>query len=337
MLHCGMRAIWTGSISFGLVNVPVKLYGATESHDIAFHQVHDDDGGRIRYERRCEKCGEKVEYGDIDKAYDDGEKTVVMEDEDFESLPAAAKDEIEVVQFVPAGQIDPIMLEKAYFLEPVGKSPKSYLLLRQTLEEAELTAVVRFSLREKTRLGVLRARDSVMVLQGLLWADEVRSVDFPAVKSRAKVSDAELKMSLALVEQLAGDFDPSEFSDDYQEELRQLIDAKLEQGDAVDTAATFGEAAEAEDEGAEVVDLMEALKRSLERGRGGGAAAGKSADATSTSAKQRGGKQSGGKQSGGKSAGGTATTSGAAKRRAASAASEKDSAAKKPARKKTAS
>lgn len=272
MGQCGMRAIWTGSISFGLVNVPVKLYGATESHDIAFHQVHDEDGGRIRYERHCEKCGEQVEFGHIDKAYDDGEKTVVMDDKEFETLPVAVKDEVEVVQFVPAGQIDPIMLEKAYYLEPVGKSPKSYLLLRQTLEQAELTAVVRFSLRERTRLGVLRTSGEVMVLQGLLWGDEVRAADFPAVSASAKVSDAELKMSAALVEQFAGDFDPSQFSDDYQEQLRELIDAKLEQGDAVDTAATFGDAGADEGKGAEVVDLMDALKRSLERGRGGSAA-----------------------------------------------------------------
>lgn len=169
-----MRAIWTGSITFGLVNVPVKAYGATEDHDIAFHQVHDADGGRIRYERRCEVCGKKVEYKNIDKAVEEDGDTVVLTEEDFSSLPGSENDEIEVVQFVPAEQIDPIMLENSYYLAPEGKTPKSYLLLRQTLEATELTAVVRFALRQKTRLGVLRVVGKVIVLQGLMWADELR-------------------------------------------------------------------------------------------------------------------------------------------------------------------
>lgn len=267
-----MRPIWTGAITFGLVNVPVKLYGATEDHDVKFHQVHDADGGRIRYERRCEVCGEKVEYQHIDKAYDDGDQTVVITDEDVKSLPAAEHNEIDVVQFVPNDQVDPIMFEKPYFLEPVGKSPKSYLLLRETLEKADQTAIVKFSLRQKTRLGALRTRGKVMVLQGMLWADEVREVDFPAVTSRAKISPQELKMSAALVEQFSGDFHPEEFEDDYQAELQHLIDEKLEQGDAFDTATTFGKSEEEEsDEGGDVVDLMEALKKSIDRKRGGGA------------------------------------------------------------------
>lgn len=272
-----MRAIWTGSISFGLVNVPVKLYGATESHDLEFHQVHDEDGGRIRYERRCEKCGEVVEYAHIDKAYDDGERTVVLEDEDFEALPAAVKDEIEVVRFCPSAQVDPIRLEKAYYLEPQGKSSKSYRLLRETLKTTELTAIARFSLREKTRLGVLRAHDDVIVLQGLLWGDEVRAAEFEGLGGNSGVTKQELELSSALVEQLSGDFDPEEFADDYQEQLRELVDAKLAKGDAVDTAETFGEQPEQEGEGAEVLDLMEALRRSLaasDGAKGGGAGRG---------------------------------------------------------------
>ncbi|GGC78546.1 non-homologous end joining protein Ku [Tersicoccus solisilvae] len=289
-----MRPIWTGAITFGLVNVPVKLYGATEDHDVKFHQVHDADGGRIRYERRCEVCGEKVEYQHIDKAYDDGDRTVIVTDEDFKSLPAAEHNEIDVVQFVPNDQVDPIMFEKPYFLEPVGKSPKSYLLLRETLEKADQTAIVKFSLRQKTRLGALRTRGKVMVLQGMLWADEVREVDFPAVSSRAKISPQELKMSAALVEQFSGDFHPEEFEDDYQAELQHLIDEKLEQGDAFDTATTFGKADEEEsDEGGDVVDLMEALKKSIDRKRGGGGAEKKAAASSgsrsrATSSKKKG-------------------------------------------------
>ncbi|AQQ14928.1 putative DNA repair protein YkoV [Corynebacterium glaucum] len=267
-----MRAIWTGSITFGLVNVPVKAFGATEDHDISFHQVHDKDGGRIRYERRCEVCGEKVEYKHIDKAFEEDGDTVVLTDDDFASLPEADNDEIDVVQFVPADQIDPIMLEKSYYLAPEGKTPKSYLLLRQTLEDTDLIAVVRFALRQKTRLGVLRVVGKVIVLQGMMWADEIRELDFDGefkgVKSRAKVSSKELELSQQLVESYASDFTPEEFEDDYQIELRKLIDAKFEQGDTIDTEATFGEQPDDEDDDDNVVDLMEALKASLDK-RGG--------------------------------------------------------------------
>lgn len=262
-----MRAIWTGAIAFGLVNVPVKVYAATEDHDLSLHQVHRADGGRIRYHRVCELCGQKIEYQDIAKAFDDGERTVILDKEDFEALPAERSREIEVVQFVPSAQIEPIMLERSYYLEPDSKSPKAYTLLRRTLEETDRTAVVQFALRQKTRLGALRVRDDVLVLQTLLWADEVRQADFPALSSPVQVSDAELKMSAALVEQFSGDFHPEEFTDEYQAELRTLIEAKLAKGDAVDTEATFGAAAQ-EDKGADVVDLMEALRRSLEAKRG---------------------------------------------------------------------
>lgn len=265
-----MRAVWTGAITFGLVNVPVKAYSAVTDHDVSFHQVHDADGGRIRYERRCEVCGKKVKYENIDKAYAEGEDTIVLTDEDLESLPEADNNEIEVVQFVPSGQVDPIMLERSYYLEPEGKSPKSYLLLRQTLEQTDRTAIVQFALRQKTRLGALRVRGKVLVLQGLLWADEVREVDFPGTKSRARIGKKELELSAALVEQFASDFTPQDFEDEYQVELRKLIDAKLEAGDTLDTEATFGEVdTDSEDGGdAEVVDLMEALKSSLDRKRG---------------------------------------------------------------------
>jgi DNA end-binding protein Ku len=263
-----MRAIWTGAVAFGLVNVPVKAYGAIEDHDVPLHQVHDADGGRIRYQRRCEVCAEKVEYQHIQKAYDDGERTVVLTAEDFDALPAEKSREIEVVQFVPNNQIDPIMMERSYYLEPDSKSPKAYLLLRKTLEDTELTAIVKFALRQKTRLGALRVRGKVLVLQAMLWGDEVREVDFPATKSRAKISDQELKMSAMLVEQFAGDFAPLEFEDEYQKELRLLIDEKLKKGDSLDTGATFGDTEAAQEESGEgsgdVIDLMEALKRSIE-------------------------------------------------------------------------
>ena len=261
-----MRAIWKGAITFGLVNVPVKVYSATEDHDIPLHQVHDKDGGRIRYQRRCEICGKIVDFEHIDKAYDDGEHTVVLTADDLSSLPEERSREIDVVEFVPNDQIDPIMFDRSYFLEPDSKSNKAYALLRRTLEESDRTAIVHFALRQKTRLGALRVHGDVLMLQSLLWDDEVREAKFPALDERVRISAKELEMSHALVTSFESDFAPEKFSDDYQAQLRQLIDAKLEKGDALDTDETFGEPAD-EGEG-EVLDLMEALRRSVESSRG---------------------------------------------------------------------
>lgn len=271
-------------MAFGLVNVPVKAYSATSDHDVDLHQVHDKDGGRIRYQRKCEICGKKISYKNIDKAYTDGERTVVLTDEDLDALPSERSREIEVVQFVPADQIDPLTLERSYYLEPDSKSPKAYALLRQTLQDTELMAVVKFALRQKTRLGVLRVRDKVLVLQSMMWGDELREADFPAAQKAAKISPQELKMSAALVEQFTADFDADQFKDDYQNELRTLIEAKIEQGDALDTEATFGAAPE-NDSGGDVIDLMEALKRSIDSKRGGSSGAKRSSAAAGKSTK----------------------------------------------------
>lgn len=262
-----MRSIWKGAITFGLVNVPVKVYGATEDHDVALHQVHAKDGGRIRYKRVCELDGEEVEYADIAKAFDDGDKTVVLSDADMASLPAERSREIDVVEFVPNEQIDPIMFEKAYYLEPDSRSVKAYALLRRTLEETDRTAIVQFALRQKTRLGALRVRGDVIMLQGLLWDDEVREARFPSLDEKVTITAKELEMSEALVKSFESDFEPEKFADDYQDQLKELIAAKLEKGDALDTDATFGQAAEQSEGGGEVLDLMEALRRSVETNR----------------------------------------------------------------------
>ena len=260
-----MRSIWKGSLSFGLVNVPVKLYAATEDHDVPLHQVHDKDGGRIRYQRRCEIDGEIVDFEHIAKAYVDGDETVILTPEDLASLPAERSKDIDVVEFVPSDQVDPIMFEKSYFLAPDSKSTKAYVLLRQTLQATDRTAIVQFALRQKTRLAALRVHDDVLMLQTLLWDDEVREARFPELDESPKITDAELKMSKQLVESFASDFTPEKFTDDYQAQLRTLVEAKLEQGDALDTEATFGRA-EGQG-GGEVLDLMEALRRSVENKR----------------------------------------------------------------------
>ena len=259
-----MRSIWKGAISFGLVSVPIKVYSATEDHDVSLHQVHHKDGGRIRYQRRCEVCGKVVEYGDIDKAFDEGDRTVILTEDDLDSLPVERDRAIEVVEFVPSDQLDPIMLDRSYFLEPDKSAVKAYSLLRKALEETDRTAIVQFSLRQKTRLGALRSRGKVLMLQSLLWDDEVREADFPSLKESVKVSANETKMSAQLIDSMSTDFAPDKFSDDYQDQLKQLIEAKLSEGDAVDTAATFGEEPEDGDNGGgQVIDLVEALRRSV--------------------------------------------------------------------------
>ena len=329
-----MRAIWKGAIAFGLVNVPVKVYSATEDHDIGLHQVHNADGGRIRYQRRCEVCGEIVDYSDIEKAYEEDGRTVVLTKDELKSIPAENSHEIEVVQFVPSEQLDPMMFEKSYYLEPDSKSPKAYVLLRRALEDTDRVAVVQFALREKTRLGALRIRDDVLVLQSLLWSDEVREAAFPALETSVRISAQEREMSAALVDSMAGDFDPSQFTDDYQVQLRKLIDAKIEQGESLDTEQTFG--AEASESGSgEVIDLMEALKRSLEKKRGGGAAkdaddsedaAGSEAPAKASRAKAAPARSTAAKGTGSKA---TATKTAS---KAAPKAAAKEPAAKEPAK-----
>ena len=281
MFTRGMRSIWKGALTFGLVNVPVKVYSAVEDHDVPLHQVHDEDGGRIRYQRTCEVCGKVIAYSDIDRAYVDDGQTIVLTKDDLASLPAEKSREIDVVEFVPTEQIDLLTLDKPYYLEPDSKSPKAYVLLRKTLEQTDRTAVVRFTLRQKTRLAALRVRGDVLVLQTLLWSDEVREAAFPALDEDVKISKKELEMSAALVESYSSDFDPEEFVDEYQKELRTLIDAKIEAGEGFDVSETFGDEGKAE-KGGEVIDLMEALRASVERTKaartGGGKTAAKDAD-----------------------------------------------------------
>lgn len=261
-----MRAIWSGDVSFGLVTVPVKLYSATASHDVSMHQVHDDDGGRIRYQRRCEVCDRVIDYKNIDKAYNDGDKSVIITKEELSELPADESKEIAVEQFVPKDQIDSMVLDKSYYLEPAGKNAKAYVLLRRTLDASDRSAIVTFTLRTKTRLGVLRVRDDVIVLQGLRWADELREPDFNVPQS--KVSKKEQDMAKSLVESYSEDFEPERFTDEYQEQLQTLIEEKLESGEEIDTEATFGDVDEEDDEGdGNVVNLMEALKQSVDERR----------------------------------------------------------------------
>ena len=254
-----MRAIWKGAVSFGLVSVPVKLYAATESHDISFRQVHAKDGGRIRYQRVCSVDGEEVAYADIAKGFetDDGQM-VVLDDDDFAELPASSSREISVEKFVPTDQIDPMWLEKSYYLEPDKTAAKPYALLREALKEADRVAVVTVSIRTRMTTAVLRVRDDVIVMQTMLWPDEVRKPDFGSLDATEHAAKPqELKMARLLVDTLAGDYDPDEYEDDYAKAVEALVEAKLEGGEVKAPEAPKRSTGE-------VVDLLAALQRSVD-------------------------------------------------------------------------
>jgi len=256
-----MRAIWKGAVSFGLVSIAVKLYSATEEKDIRFHQVHRTDGGRIRYKRVCSVCGEEVTYDDIAKGYDiGGGEIVVLTDEDFADLPLSTSHAIDVLEFVPAEQVDPIMYAKAYFLEPEGPATKPYVLLRDALTDSERVAIVKVALRQREQLATLRVRDGVLVLNTMLWPDEIRTPDFGFLDEDITVRPPELAMAGSLIDSMAGEFDPDEYSDNYRAALQEVIDAKVEGREIVSPE-------EPEAAPTAAVDLMAALKASVERAR----------------------------------------------------------------------
>src|ERR1700744_513914 len=267
-----MRSIWKGSVSFGLVSIGVKMYSATEEKDVSFHQVRRSDGSRIRYKRVAEADGEEVAYADIAKGYslDDGE-VVVLTDEDFAELPLPTARVVDVLQFVPLEQIDPIYFAKSYYLQPESTAVKPYVLLREALEDSGMVGVVKVALRNREQLAVLRVREDVIVLETMIWPDEVRAADFAFLDEDITVRPAEAAMAKSLVASMAGDFDASEYTDENRAELQAVIDAKVEGHEAVESAepATSG--------GAEVVDLMAALRASVDAAKnaraGGGPAA----------------------------------------------------------------
>jgi len=281
-----MRSIWKGSIAFGLVNVPVKVYSATQDHDIKFHQVHAKDNGRIRYKRVCEVCGEVVEYADLARAYesDDG-RMVVITDDDIATLPEERSREIEVLEFVPASEVDPMLFDRSYFLEPDSKSSKSYVLLAKTLADTDRMAIVHFTLRNKTRLAALRVKDfgkrEVMVIHTLLWPDEIRDPDFPVLDKKVEIKPAELKMAGQVVESMADEFNPDRYRDTYQEQLQELVDAKLEGGEAFTTEEQPTQLDETED----VSDLLAKLEASV-KARSGDSKPAKKAPAKKAAAKK---------------------------------------------------
>ncbi|KAF4405518.1 non-homologous end joining protein Ku [Streptomyces lycii] len=321
-----MRSIWKGAISFGLVSIPVRVFGATENHSVSFRQVHAADGGRIRYRKVCELEDEEVSTSEITKAFEAADGTTVpLTDEDLSSLPLPTARTIEILAFVPADTIDPLQLDRSYYLgADGGGAAKPYVLLREALTRSEKVAVVKLALRGRETLGMLRVVDDALALHTMLWPDEIRSSAGVAPETDVAVRDAELDLADTLMDTL-GDIDLDSLHDEYREAVEALVAAKLE---GVEPAEAGGPP----EAGGKVIDLMAALENSVraaQESRGGdtGARGGEEAgDETGETGEGSGGevkelrgaaaKKSGGGKAGAKGSG----TGGRAAKKAASPA-----------------
>jgi DNA end-binding protein Ku len=259
-----MRSMWKGAVSFGLVMIPVKLYAATEQKDIAFRQVHREDGGRIRFRRFCSIEDIEVPYEDIAKGYElPGGEVVVLTEDDMADLPLPTTRNIEVVQFCPAEQVDPIMFNRSYYAEPETAGARAYVLLRDAMEQSGKVAIAKVALRQRESLAVLRVREGVLVLETLLWPDEVRETEFPFLDDDIDVRPQELRMAGSLIESMTVDFDPDEYHDNYREALQEVVNAKID-GREILQPEPSGEAV------SQPSSLADALRASLAAAKGGG-------------------------------------------------------------------
>jgi DNA end-binding protein Ku len=249
------RTMWKGAISFGLVTIPVAVYPATEEKTLRFNQLHDEDGGRIRYKRMCEKDGEEVTFEHIVKGYEvEKDRYVVLTDDDFDAVPVASSRAIDIVQFVDLEDIDPIMYKKTYYLIPEETGAKAYALLREAMSQVNKVGIAKVSFRDKEHLSALRFKDDAFVLETMYWPDEIRAFDAD-VDLDVKVREQELQMARQLIENLTADWHPEEFTDEYREGLLKIVEAKIagEEIELVEPEPT-----------AKVVDLMAALKASVD-------------------------------------------------------------------------
>ncbi len=264
------RAMWKGAISFGLVTIPVAVYPATEEKGLKFNQLHDEDMGRIRYKRVCSVDGEEVDYEHIVKGYEiEKDRYVVLTDEDLDAVPVESSRAIDIQQFVDLDEIDPMLFKKSYYLVPEETGARAYALLRKALAEESKVGIAKVSFRDKEHLAALRFKDQVFVLETMFWPDEVRAAEFDTVDADEKIRSNEIDMAKALIENLSEPWNPEAFRDEYREALLEIVEKKV-----------AGEPIEAPTEAApaRVVDLMEALKASVEAAKkktpsaGGGAA-----------------------------------------------------------------
>jgi DNA end-binding protein Ku len=253
------RVMWKGAISFGLVSIPVGLYPATEEKSLKFNQLHDEDHGRIKYQRYCSKCGEEVTFEHIVKGYEyEKDKYVILEDEDFDAVPVESSRAIDIVQFVDLEEIDPIYFQKSYYLVPEETGLKAYTLLRQAMEADGRVAVAKVAFREKEHLAALRFKEDVFVLETMFWPDEIRAADFEVLEKKVSVRPQEVQMAKSLIDNLTSGFTPQDFKDEYREALLGIVEKKVA-GEEIEVVP--------EAEPTKVVDLMEALKASVEATR----------------------------------------------------------------------
>lgn len=250
------RSMWKGAISFGLVTIPVSVFPATEEKSLKFNQIHEPDGGRIRYKRVCSIDGEEVPFEEIVKGYEvDKDQYVLLTDEDFDAVPVESSRAIDIQQFVDLEEIDPILYKKSYYLVPEETGAKAYALLRKAMSKDGKVGIAKVSFRDKEHLAALRFVDKVFVLETMYWPDEIREAEFEGLDQDAKVREQEVEMARTLIENLTDPWDPGQYTDAYREALLQLVERKIagEEIEVIEEAPT-----------AKVVDLMEALRASVE-------------------------------------------------------------------------
>ncbi|MGW4053771.1 non-homologous end joining protein Ku [Streptomyces sp. NPDC004779] len=325
-----MRSIWNGAISFGLVSIPIKLVNATESRSVSFRQIHVEDGGRIRYRKVCELDGEEIGQAEIGKAYEDADGTMIpITDEDLAALPLPTAKTIEIVAFVPAGDIDPLQMDAAYYLSANGvPAAKPYTLLREALKRSDKVAVAKYALRGRERLGMLRVVDDVIAMHGLLWPDEIRAPEGVAPETPVTVREAELDLADALMATL-GEVDITTLHDDYREAVEEMIAAKAAGGEGV-APPEPGE----EGTGGQVIDLMAALEKSVRDAKEARGEPAEVTDIKSRPAKRTAAKKTAAKRTAAKKA--PAKETAAKEAPAKGAAAKKSTAKKQPAKKQAA-
>jgi DNA end-binding protein Ku len=252
-----MRTMWKGAISFGLVSIPVRVFPATEEKSVRFNQLHAKDHGRIKYQRTCAKCGEEVPYQDIVRGYEyEKDRYVVLEEEELDAVPVQSSRLIDIDQFVDITEIDPIYFQKSYYLVPEEAGVKAYALLREALTENSMVGVAKVAFREKEHLASIRVHENIIVLETMYWPDEIRKAAFEELDKDVKIRPQEVQMARSLIENLTAEWDPDKYTDEYRQALLELIEKKVA-GEEIEYVAPPEEAPK-------VVDLMDALRASVE-------------------------------------------------------------------------
>lgn len=266
------RSIWKGAVSFGMVSIPIKLYTATEEKDVTFHLLHKQDGVRIKQQRYCPEHDAVIDWNDVARGYEIApDQYVILEPEDFDKVPVDTTHNIEITDFVPLAQIDPIYYQKTYYLEPDKVGAKPFALLRAVLQDSDLVAIAKVTLRQKEQLCTLRVYQNTIALETMYYADEIRPVSDLNIPGDIEISERELQMARSLVEMLTTDFQPEKYHDNYREALLELIERKAEGEEIKRPAVAKGK----------ITDLMEALRASVEaakRERVGAAAGGEATE-----------------------------------------------------------